>query len=154
MSQENVCEVMETIDDIVNDMRGNAEHNHALIEVSKYLTEIADRIEAAANREREAAIEKSSQVGNAAEMREALEQAKRVLHCAIVADILKGEDARKSFNAVTTALSAQPRNCDVLSGKQEALAAIHEDRCYVNNPIDERRLTVEWLYAEAKGEMK
>lgn len=48
---------MNTIDEIVNDMRGNAEHNHALVEVSKYLTEIADRIEAAYNREREAGVE-------------------------------------------------------------------------------------------------
>lgn len=41
---------METIDDIMKEMRGNAEHNHALVEVSKYLTEIADRIETAYNR--------------------------------------------------------------------------------------------------------
>ena len=40
----------ETIDDIVKEIRGNAEHNHALVEVSKYLTEIADRIEAAYKR--------------------------------------------------------------------------------------------------------
>lgn len=46
--------MQENIDDIVNDIRGNAEHNHALVEVSKYLTEIADRIEEAAKREREA----------------------------------------------------------------------------------------------------
>ena len=39
--------MQENIDDIVNDIRGNAEHNHALVEVSKYLTEIADRIEVA-----------------------------------------------------------------------------------------------------------
>ena len=45
---------MNTIDDIVNEMRGNAEHNHALVEVSKYLTEIAGRIEASAKREHEA----------------------------------------------------------------------------------------------------
>ena len=102
--------------------------------------------------EREETREESSQVGNAAKMREALEQAKRVLHCAIVADILKGEDARKAFNAVTAALSSPPRNCDVMPDAHEALAAIHEDRCYVNNPIDERRLTVEWLFDEAKGE--
>ena len=50
-------ERQETIADIVNDMRGNAEHNHALVEVSKYLTEIADRIEAAYNRGREAEVE-------------------------------------------------------------------------------------------------
>ena len=40
----------ETIDDIVKEIRVNAEHNHALVEVSKYLTEIADRIEAAHRR--------------------------------------------------------------------------------------------------------
>lgn len=40
-----------TVEDIVKEMRGNAEHNHSLVEVSKYLTEIADRIEAANNRE-------------------------------------------------------------------------------------------------------
>ena len=40
----------ETIDHIVKEMRGNANHNHALVEVSKYLTEIADRIEAAYKR--------------------------------------------------------------------------------------------------------
>lgn len=37
----------ETIDDIVKEIRANAEHNHALVEVSKYLVEIADRIDAA-----------------------------------------------------------------------------------------------------------
>ena len=47
----------ETISDIVNEMRGNAEHNHALVEVSKYLTEISDRIEAAYNRERDTEVE-------------------------------------------------------------------------------------------------
>ena len=40
----------ETIDHIVKEMRGNAKHNHARVEVSKYLTEIADRIEAAYKR--------------------------------------------------------------------------------------------------------
>lgn len=45
----------ETIEDIVEEMRGNSEHNHALVEVSKYLTEIADRIEEAVKRERGAA---------------------------------------------------------------------------------------------------
>ena len=48
---------MNTIDYIVAEMRGNAEHNHALVEVSKYLTEIADRIEEAAKRELEAGAE-------------------------------------------------------------------------------------------------
>lgn len=61
----------ETIDDIVKEMRENAKHNHAIVEVSKYLTEIADRIEAAHKRELEETSEDYSQVGNAAAMREA-----------------------------------------------------------------------------------
>ena len=52
------------------------------------------------------------EASNVKAMREALKKAQRVLHCAIVADILKGEDAIKAFNAVTAALSAPPRNCD------------------------------------------
>lgn len=222
-------ERQETIDDIVKEIRGNAEHNHALVEASKYLTEIADRIEAAIKREREAGAEaaqicgeigeiigseatrekssavgnaaakhqfrevakmipheevdvskmetttptsdKSSAVGNAAKMREALITLRQRFYNDVMAYQdryfkfsgwhwnKKAEEAarwRDVFNelleVVDAALSAPPRNCDVLSDPQEALEAIHEDRCYVNNPIDERRLTVEWLFAEAKGE--
>lgn len=73
----------------------------------------ARRFEAAAKREREATPEKSSVVANAMKMREALVRARRVLHCAIVAEILKGDDAQEALNVVTAALSAPPRNCDV-----------------------------------------
>ena len=45
---------METIDQIVTEMRLNAEHNHALVEVARYLNELADRIEAAHKAERNA----------------------------------------------------------------------------------------------------
>ena len=48
-------------------------------------------------------------------MREALVKAQRVLHCAIVAETLKGDDAQEALNAVTTALSSTPRNCDRFS---------------------------------------
>ena len=64
--------------------------------------------------------EKSSVVGNSAKMREALEKVLRVLHCAIVADILKGDDVNSAFNEVTAALSAQPRNCDVGTSEEQA----------------------------------
>lgn len=159
-------ERQETIDDIVKEIRGNAEHNHALVEVSKYLTEIADRIEAAHRREREATRDKSSQVGNTAAMREALEKTQSVIATCMeilnkipdgcdydrLVDEVADELCDLRDSHVKAALSSPPRNCDVLSDTQEALAAIHEDRGYVNNPIDERRLTVEWLFAEAKGE--
>ena len=143
-------ERQETIDDIVKEIRGNAEHNHALVEVSKYLTEIADRIEAATMRERDATREKSSPVGNTAKMLEALQ---KIVLLTVKAGMSIRFDVACGIIASTArcALVAPPRNCDVLSDPQEALEEIHEDRCYVNNPIDERRLTVEWLFAEAKG---
>ena len=59
-------------------------------------------------------------LGNAAKMREALVMAQRVLHCAIVAEILKGDDAQEALNVVTAALSARPRNCDVGTAEEQA----------------------------------
>ena len=90
---------------------------------------------------------------NAAKMREALLKASVVLNEATHHNLTE-EYINECLALIYSALSDQPRNCDVLSDTQEALAAIHEDRCYVNNPTDERRLTVEWLFAEAKGDAK
>lgn len=53
------------------------------------------------------------EASNVKVMREALEKARRVLHCAIVAGILKGDDVNSAFNEVIAALSDTPRNCDV-----------------------------------------
>lgn len=103
---------------------------------------------------------------NAAAMRAALEKTKSVIATCMeilnkipdgcdydgLVDEVADELCDLRDSHVKSAISSPPRNCDVLSDTQEALAAIHEDRGYVNNPIDERRLTVEWLFAEAKGE--
>ena len=91
-----------------------------------------------------------NQLGNTAKMREALEQAKRALHCAIVSDILKGEDARKAFNAVTATLSAPPRNCDRYTDYGKALRAFENDE----NAKSSYWCMDGWLFAEAKGETK
>lgn len=109
-----------------------------------------------------------TRLGNAAAMREALEKTKSVIATCMeilnkipdgcdydgLVDEVADELCDLRDSHVKSAISAPPRNCDLLSDAQEALAAIHEDRCYVNNPIDERRLTVEWLFAEAKGDEK
>ena len=170
-------ERQETIEDVVADIRaqnqGLPEDGYALSPLVCDLLSFADRIEAAANRQfREGTKlipheevdvskmetttptrEKSSSVGNAEAMREALEQ---ILWClGWMSDNADNKTIKdhlaKPIELAKSALSAPPRNCDVLSDTQDALAAIHEDRCYVNNPIDERRLTVEWLFAKAKG---
>ena len=154
MSNEN----QETIADIVREMRTLGRLDEKSTDKMPRslqalgLRTYADRIEAAAKREREAGANKESlHVGNAAAMREAL------LRCDAIAQLPEIREyiiVKEMRNLIKGALSAPPRNCDVLSDKQEALAAIHEDRGYVNNPIDERRLTVNWLFAEAKGETK
>ena len=150
----------ETIADIVADIRaqnqGLPEDSYALSPLVCDLLSFADRIEAAHKRELESTVEKSSQVGNAAKMREALEKVRFYLPYFLQYMRLHLEDAEaggyyeRILEVVNAALSAPPRHCDLLSDAQEALAAIHEDRCYVNNPIDERRLTVNWLFAEAR----
>ena len=125
----------ETIADIVAAMRneGHAGDASCLEWVGAKLLSFADRIEAAAKREREAGAEaaqvcgeigemigreatreKSSQVGNAAEMREALEQISREIWESI--DPFCNDDCckpkRELAKIADAALSAPPRNCD------------------------------------------
>ena len=139
-------ERQETIADIVDDIRaqnqGLPEDSYALSPLVCDLLSIADRIEAAAKREREAGAEAAQICGeigemvgreaachqpvtdcnglNAAAMRSALEKVRRVLHCAIVADILKGDDVNGAFNEVIASLSAPPRNCDIGTAYEQA----------------------------------
>lgn len=56
---------------------------------------------------------KCTVVGNMAAMREALELCQRVIHCAIVAGILRGDDAYDALDRSKAALSSPPRNCDL-----------------------------------------
>ena len=105
-------------------------------------SEVSDRIEAAANREREAgaeaaqicgeigemvgreaACEKSSQVGNSAAMREALEQIDRIVY-------FKKRHTKEEVEAhrlATTVLTMPPRNCDV--GTPEEQSARFDAHC-------------------------
>jgi hypothetical protein len=68
--------MIETIDDIVGDIRaqnqGLPEDGYALSPLVCDLLRLADRIEAAHKREREATCKESLQVGNAAALRETL----------------------------------------------------------------------------------
>ena len=147
----------ETVADIVAEMRSNEFDDprfgrDGLLAARTLARGWADRIEAAG--EGFAAGEQSAtdcnKLGNAAAMREALNEIQLVCYKAgitIEYDVACGIIKSKS----RAALSAPPRNCDVGTA-QDALATIHNDRCYVRNPIDERRLTVNWLFAEAEKE--
>ena len=83
-------------------------------------------------------------LGNVAKMREALSDA-----CYAMFNFLKTqnggyEEMAKALDKAKAVLSEQPRNCDVLS-KDEVLKVL-DDRSFSKED------TIEWLYAEAKGE--
>ena len=176
-------EKQETIADIVAALRAVAYIQTA--ESPRNVLEFADRIEAAAKREREAGAEaaqvcgeigemigreatreKSSQVGNAAKMREALVKAKKAIchHAKYVCQILSWENSDIQYNcgdilcahrdlceaktAINAALSAPPRNCDL--GTAEEQAERHKRWCRKRQIIKDylgvgcRKCVVEW----------
>ena len=177
-------EKQETIADIVADMRKDIADGTVGI-WSDFGGEIArcyaDRIEAAAKREREAGAdaaqicgeigeligreetrEKSSQVGNAAKMRDALDAITRIdtrrlkrLLCELVeAEILDGGQINRTISAVEKArqaLSAPPRNCDMYTTLDDARNAFFAD--YVSDETCSSTTAFAiWLYDEEKGE--
>ena len=143
-------EKQETIADIVADIRaqnqGLPEDSYALSPLVCDLLSFADRIEAAAKREREAGAEaaqicgeigemigmeatreKSSQVGNTAKMREALSDA-----CYAMFNFLKTQNGgygemAKALDKAKAALAAPPRNCDI--GTDEEQSRRYEELC-------------------------
>ena len=146
-------ETHETIADIVTEMRKRAEevyvgqdgYPESWKDQMDYgeIYELSDRIEAAHKRERESTREKSSAVGNAAAMREALEKFNAVdlswLEFPLdgdsstiynsnkkeitipywrVAELLN--EVKAAQDMAKAALSAQPRNCDVGTADEQS----------------------------------
>ena len=129
----------ETIADIVADIRaqnqGLPEDSYALSPLVCDLLSFADRIDAAHKREREATREKSSQVGNAAKMRDALRQVSRVAVEMTRKTVTGESEDRKTVDEwalrlcdiVSATLAAPPRNCDV--GTDEEQSRRYEELC-------------------------
>ena len=135
----------ETVSDIMSEMREYADsmEKHLIYDLSEcstdYLRVLADRIEEAVNRQfrdvtkmiqyEEVAVskmetttptrEKSSQVGNAAAMREALEAAIPIMRACLF-DYYNTTDVNKVVGEMKAALSAPPRNCDVGTTKEQS----------------------------------
>ena len=112
----------DTVRDIAEEMLNTSMQEITAERINGWATRLAEACEQS--------VTICNHLGNAAKMREALEQAQRVLHCAIDADIIKGEDAHKAFNTVTAALSSSPRNCDV--GTAEEQSERYEKFCYAH----------------------
>lgn len=113
------------------------------------LDEIKQSIPAPSDKKTAENVNSDAAIGNTAKIREALEVFVKVCEEGSNVDI---EMLAYAYKKAKAALSEPPRNCDLLANAQTALAAIHDDRGYVQSPIDERELTVKWLLAEAKGE--
>ena len=93
----------------------------------------------------EQSITDCNNLGNYEKMREALERIRRELildNCRNTITKFHDIVCEVSYSA----LVAHPRNCDVLS-KDEVLKVL-DDRSFSKED------TIEWLYAEAKGETK
>ena len=106
----------ETIAYIVAEMRneGRAGDSSCLEWVASKLRSYADRIEDAANREREATREKLSQAGNSAKIREALDKLLNFLRWVYAQDYPVSRDKlADAIDIGVSALAAPPRNCDV-----------------------------------------
>ena len=149
-------ERQETISDIVADIRaqnqGLPEGSYALSPLVCDLLSIADRIEAAAKREREAGADDDCHQPvtdchglNTAAMREALEAAIPIMRACLF-DYYNTTDVNKVVGEMKAALSAPPRNCDAFS-KDKVLEML-KDRSFSKED------TIEWLFDEAKGETK
>ena len=101
-----------------------------------------ETIEAAAKREREATREKSSQVGNAAKIREALSDA-----CYAMFNFLKTqnggyEEMAKALDKAKAALAEPPRNCD-----RPECATSNAAQCVWNDEDGGKTAYYEWLLA-------
>ena len=166
-----MSDTKETLVDVVADLRERAEIHWRLksmmwnaSEIEAELTEYADRIEAAAARERDedrqlAAIAESDEAfarcarcdrpertpGNAAAMREALEWAAQFVELGVDDDLgADGQNLTTAAEMARAALSAPARNCDRFATELDArLAWKRETKCKGDYRY--------WLFAPAEG---
>jgi hypothetical protein len=143
--------IMETINDIVSEMRHDNE------ELKKY----ADRIEKAWERGAKAiatenavlpAVCITKPVGNAAEMREALFEIHNQLKDRLARKVTYERMLFRIKNIIKAALSTPPRNCDIPSVIEGSHRAWLEDEDNWDEFGSPKKEIHEWLLAEAKGE--
>lgn len=148
-------EKQETIADIVAEMRSNefdgpSFNAYSLVAARTLARGWADRIEAAVNQP----VTNCNHLGNAAKMRDALIKAdaafRRISQSAwfIDANFSETKEVIDAGNAITSALSAPPRNCDRFYNANEALEAFEKETGETMIEF------IRWLFAEAKGATK
>lgn len=112
--------------------------------------EFADRFVAAATQP----VTNCNHLGNAARMREALVKAdaafRRISQSAwfIDANFSETKELMDAGNAITSALSAPSRNCDMFSNARDALEAFEKETGETMIEF------IRWLFSEARGGAK
>jgi hypothetical protein len=147
---------METIEEIVREMRGRGEDHRVDRELWK---KYADRIEVAvAKMETTTSTCKDSlQVGNMAEMRVALNAV--IDACDTMLKMKRDAEFVEKWavsvrNIVNKALKCPPRNCDLPSVIEKPHSAWLSDRDNWDELGNPKKEIYDWLFAEAKGEIK
>lgn len=106
--------VNETIADIIAEIRALSNPiSDGIIAING--RRIADRLEAAHRREAREAVTGSNQLGDAAKLREALEEARKVIKPMYW--------AKETLPIIDAALAAPPRNCEMFSTVDEVYKA-------------------------------
>lgn len=118
----------------------NVSVNHKFREVAKMIPRVG--VDVSKMETTTPTREKSSAVGNASAMREALEMVKRMFD----GRLMWQPDIRKAHEAVNAALSKPPRNCD----RQEC-ATTNAAQDVWSKEDGGKTAYYEWLFAEAKG---
>lgn len=147
---------METINEIVSEMRDFADTDSQTIGrdvLRRKIQHFADRIKVAISKTETTTptCKESLQVGNAAKMRESLEQVAYIVR--MFDDI---DNVRSRVKQVMTAvLTTPPRNCDKCLTPKDAMLA-HLEEVYEGEKVEfgdyEWCEFVKWLFAEAKGD--
>jgi hypothetical protein len=172
--------VMETIEEIVREMRKDIPR---VVDAKVILRNYADRIEAAGKsliadrdnwrrqaldedaRANAATCEKSSQVGNAAALRDAVksllyllcdngidEETVMISHKnSVLRESLHTDRTLEILRKAKTALSTHPRNCDMPSVLKNPIAAWLDDHDNWDEFGDPKKSHAEWLLDKAKG---
>ncbi|MBO6031961.1 MAG: hypothetical protein J6Q22_11010 [Prevotella sp.] len=108
-------------------------------------------------------IDSTSNIGNSAEMCEALVQCELFLgnlsknggpsFCfGDLCTACNGADELRE--KVVRAISAPARNCDIYNTCDAAMKACHNDRCFCQSPIDERKSVISFMLSDYKQEVK
>lgn len=145
-----VCDLLSLADSIEAAMKAECEELHKRI---KLWSDRADELRKKCDEQyavikQDLTTEKTSAVGNAAKIREALET---ISKC----DISKEEDCYTLYRVCEEALAAPPRNVDRFNVPDEALSAYCENKG-ITHPLplwfgNEFWALLNWLFAEAKG---